>query len=70
MRFVVKSLKKYSFKIGAKLGIKAASSGEVSDERALAEPSLNFRKKSPISVQNPRWAKSWFFFTVELICEI
>ena len=41
-----------------KFGSKAASSSEVSDERALAKLNLNFRKssRSPIFVRNPRWA--------------
>ena len=38
--------KNNSFKKEAKLGIKAASSSEVSHERALANIGLNFRKSS------------------------
>ena len=47
---VVKSLKisllSVSLKHGAKFGIEAASSSELSDERALAKLTLNFRKIS------------------------
>ena len=41
-----------------KFGIKATSSSEILDDRALAKLSFNFRKslKPPIFVRNPRWA--------------
>ena len=40
--------------MGQKFGMKAASSSEISDEKALAKVSLNFRPS--IFVRNPRWA--------------
>ena len=50
---------------------KAASSNEVSDKRALAKLSLNFRNSSkpPIFVGNPRWASPthacpFFFYLI------
>ena len=47
-----------SLKSGAKFVFKAISSSEVSGEVALAKLSLNLRKslRTPIFVQNPRWA--------------